>query len=71
MIGNHFEIKVDNPSRNISDFIEYEKILNFFGYQRFGSKRPITHLVGKAIIQKDYQMALDLLLNYSSEYDTE
>ena len=71
MIGNHFEIKVDNPSRHISDFNEYEKILNFFGYQRFGSKRPITHLVGKAIIQKDYQMALNLLLNYSSEYDTE
>ena len=71
MIGNHFEIKVDNLSRHISDFNEYEKILNFFGYQRFGSKRPITHLVGKAIIQKDYQTALNLLLNYSSEYDTE
>ena len=71
MIGNYFEIKINNPSRGISDFNEHEKILNFFGYQRFGSKRPITHLVGKAIIQKDYQMALDLLLNYSSEYDTE
>ena len=71
MIGNHFEIKVENPSKHISNFNEYEKILNFFGYQRFGSKRPITHLVGKAIIQKDYQAALDLLLNYSSHYDTE
>ena len=71
MIGNHFEIKIDNPSKDISEFNEYEKILNFFGYQRFGSKRPITHLVGKTIIQKDYQTALDLLLNYSSEYDTE
>ena len=71
MIGNHFEIKIDNPSKYISEFNEYEKILNFFGYQRFGSKRPITHLVGKTIIQKDYQAALDLLLNYSSEYDTE
>ena len=71
MIGNHFEIKIDNPSKHISEFNEYEKILNFFGYQRFGSKRPITHLVGKAIIQKDYQTALNLLLNYSSEYDTE
>ena len=71
MIGNHFEKKVDNPSRHISDFNEYEKISNFFGYQRFGSKRPITHLVGKAIIQNDYQAALDLLLNYSSQYDTE
>ncbi len=71
MIGNYFEIKINNPSRGISDFNEHEKILNFFGYQRFGSKRPITHLVGKAIIQKDYQTALNLLLNYSSEYDTE
>ena len=35
MIGNHFEIKVENPSNHISDFNEYEKILNFFGYQRF------------------------------------
>ncbi len=71
MIGNHFEIKVENSSKHISNFNEYEKILNFFGYQRFGSKRPITHLVGKAIIQNDYQAALDLLLNYSSQYDTE
>ena len=71
MIGNHFEIKVENSSKHISNFNEYEKILNFFGYQRFGSKRPITHLVGKAIIQNDYQTALDLLLNYSSQYDTE
>ena len=70
MIGNHFEIKINNSSKCISEFNEYEKILNFFGYQRFGSKRPITHLVGKAIIQKNYQAALDLLLNYSSEYDT-
>ena len=70
MIGNHFEIKINNSSKRISEFNEYEKILNFFGYQRFGSKRPITHLVGKAIIQKNYQAALDLLLNYSSEYDT-
>ena len=71
MVGNHFEIKVENPLKHISNFNENEKILNFFGYQRFGSKRPITHLVGKAIIQKDYQAALDLLLNYSSHYDTE
>ena len=70
MIGNHFEIKVNNPSNQISEFNEYCKILNFFGYQRFGSKRPITHMIGKAIIQKNYQLALDFLLNYSSQYDT-
>ena len=48
-----------------------EKILNFFGYQRFGSKRPITHLVGKSIIKGDYEEALDYLLNFSSKYDSE
>ena len=50
MIGNHFEIKINNSSKRISEFNEYEKILNFFGYQRFGSKRPITHLVGLSLI---------------------
>ena len=71
MLGNKFKIKISNLTDNISKFNEYEKILNFFGYQRFGSKRPITHLVGKAIIQKNYSQAIDLLLNYSSKYDTE
>ena len=48
-----------------------EKILNFFGYQRFGSRRPITHLVGKSIIQGNYDDALEYLLNFSSKYDSE
>ena len=71
MIGNHFEIKIDNLLKPLSDFKEYEKILNFFGYQRFGSRRPITHHVGKSIIQQNYEKAVDFLLNFCSEYDTE
>ena len=70
MLGNKFRIKISD-STNISQFDEYDKILNFFGYQRFGSKRPITHLVGKAIIQKNYQKAIDFLLGYSSKYDSD
>ena len=71
MIGNHFEIKINSTIRPISGFNEYEKILNFFGYQRFGSRRPITHLVGKSIIQKDYQKAIHFLLDFCSDYDTD
>ena len=71
MLGNKFKIKISDSTKDISQFNEHDKILNFFGYQRFGSKRPITHLVGKAIIQKDYQKAIDFLLNYSSKYDSE
>ena len=71
MLGNKFKIKISNTSKNPSEFNESDKILNFFGYQRFGSNRPVTHLVGKAIIQKNYQNAIDLLLCFSSKYDSD
>ena len=70
MIGNRFLIKIEDPSKNISEFSEFGNILNFFGYQRFGSKRPITHIVGKMIVQKDFKGAVDVILNTNSEYDT-
>ncbi|MED5275706.1 MAG: tRNA pseudouridine(13) synthase TruD, partial [Thermoproteota archaeon] len=69
--GNYFEIKVSDMSDTLPSFTGSEKILNFFGYQRFGSKRPITHLVGKSIIKGDYEEALEYLLNFSSKYDSE
>ena len=71
MLGNYFEIKVSELSNPLPSFTGSEKILNFFGYQRFGSKRPITHLVGKSIIKGDYEEALEYLLNFSSKYDSE
>ena len=70
MIGNHFKIKITNCKDGISDFDEYEKILNFYGYQRFGSKRPVTHLIGKAIIQKNFDKAIELILSFTSQYDS-
>lgn len=70
MIGNHFEIKVSYSKSNMEEFDEYDKILNFFGYQRFGSKRPVTHLIGKAILQEDFAKAVDLLLSFTSDYDS-
>ena len=70
MVGNHFMIKIDNPSKNISEFHDFDHFLNFFGYQRFGSKRPITHIVGKKIVQKDFKGVIDVILNANSEYDS-
>ena len=71
MLGNIFEIKVSDLNESLPSFTDDEKILNFFGYQRFGSKRPITHLVGKSIIKGNYEEAVDYLLNFSSKYDSE
>jgi len=70
MIGNKFTIKITGATRDIKEFDEYEKILNFYGYQRFGSSRPVTHLIGKAILQKNYDKAVNLLLSFTSEYDS-
>jgi len=70
MVGNQFKIRIVDASNEIEKFTEYKKILNFYGYQRFGSKRPVTHLIGKAIIQKDYEKAIHFLLSYTSKYDS-
>lgn len=70
MIGNRFQIKIVDAYDDPGKFNEYEKILNFYGYQRFGSKRPVTHLIGKALLQKDYAKAVTLLLTFTSKYDT-
>jgi tRNA pseudouridine13 synthase len=70
MIGNHFKIKIEDADfSKISQFSEQDKILNFFGYQRFGSRRPVSHLIGKAILQKNFEYAVEILLSYTSEYD--
>jgi len=42
---------------------------NFFGHQRFGTTRPVTHLVGKAIIRGDFEGAVMLFLAKPSVHE--
>lgn len=70
MIGNHFKLKITDCQNNLSAFTEYDKILNFYGYQRFGSKRPVTHLIGKAILHRDFKKAVELILSFTSIHDS-
>ena len=70
MIGNHFKIKISDCTDGLSSFDESNNVLNFYGYQRFGSKRPVTHLIGKAIIQRDFVKAVNLVLSFTSGYDS-
>ncbi len=44
-------------------------IPNFFGHQRFGTARPITHRVGKAIVKGDFEEAVMLFLAAASAYE--
>ena len=70
MIGNHFKLKISDCQNKLESFTEYDKILNFYGYQRFGSKRPVTHLIGKSILQQDFDKTVDLILSFTSSYDS-
>lgn len=70
MVGNRFTIRVREASPNMAEFSEYDRILNFYGYQRFGSKRAVTHLVGKALLQRRFADAVTLILSFASEYDS-
>lgn len=65
MAGNRFELvlrDVDSPSllRFVLDRVR--AFPNFFGYQRFGVLRPVSHLVGKRIVLKDFEGAIRELL---------
>jgi tRNA pseudouridine13 synthase len=73
LLGNNFAIKI--KAINCSESTVEKRINattralgdmggipNFFGHQRFGTIRPITHLVGKAIIRGDFEKAAMLFL---------
>ncbi len=44
---------------------------NFFGHQRFGVIRPVTHLIGRAIVKGDYELAVRTLLFTTTIYESE
>lgn len=75
LMGNRFTITVRRPSLKISKVREiigevYSRLkeqrgfLNFYGYQRFGSIRPITHLVGRLMVRRRFDEAIRVYMGY-------
>lgn len=73
LLGNSFTITIRTIShaktevqRRISNVVGELRALggmpNFFGHQRFGTIRPITHLVGKALVKGNFRKATMLFL---------
>ncbi len=64
--GNTFKITIRDTKNNTREQFPLilDKILktggfpNFFGIQRFGASRPITHIVGKYIIECNFKKAV-------------
>lgn len=71
--GNNFRIIVREINLEKSDVEERAKqtcneiddlggVPNFFGYQRFGVQRPLSHLVGIELLKKEFREAAMLFL---------
>ncbi|NLI62096.1 MAG: tRNA pseudouridine(13) synthase TruD [Methanosarcinaceae archaeon] len=78
--GNEFEINVRNlncdfdsakeiSEKTTSQIIENGGVPNFFGIQRFGAKRPITHKVGKDILLGNMHDAVFRYICELGEYE--
>src|SRR5918994_1556811 len=72
LLGNDFSVTIyDTKHSEMSEFkTEVEKVANFYGLQRFGSERLVTHLVGREIVKRNFKKAAELLLSYTTEYDS-
>ncbi len=69
LIGNAFDITVRDANyeeRELKSLLKTTEdqlyslggFPNFFGHQRFGALRPITHLVGKELVRGDFKKAV-------------
>ncbi len=66
--GNLFIANIDSGNardediRRCLDVLRRKPFPNFYGYQRFGSRRPVSHLIGEALVLGNYREAVDRLL---------
>ncbi len=75
--GNEFTVRVrgineagrDNITCIINQVMERGGLPTYYGYQRFGLKRPNSHIIGKYIILGKFEEAINELLTHA--YPTE
>jgi len=71
-LGNYFTIVVEASSSLIDKIKEALKALqaldtypNYYGIQRFGTIRPITHVIGKFILKRAWDEVVKYIIAYS------
>ncbi|WOE50765.1 tRNA pseudouridine(13) synthase TruD [Sulfuracidifex metallicus] len=74
--GNHFSItlatKDDEEIENRLNEIARNPFLpNFVGYQRFGSRRPVSHVIGRYLLRREWEKAFIWILGmpFIHEYE--
>ena len=82
LYGNHFTIKIrelndgkEQTNRKVENIIkeinEFNGIPNYFGHQRFGTRRPISHIIGKFLLLGKIEKALHLYISYTTDDEAE
>ena len=83
LAGNAFVIRVTDPDRpenadTITDQLrafagsdEHVGVPNYFGQQRFGSRRPVTHTVGLHVVRGEWREAVLAYVGNPSETEPE
>jgi tRNA pseudouridine13 synthase len=71
LVGNRFHIRIRDVEKeeklpHIIDTVVDKGVPNYFGYQRFGSRRPVTHLIGRALVKRRFDEAVNILLTYTT-----
>ena len=71
---NLFDIRISGSEsmgelaeRTHAIIMEKNGFPNFFGVQRFGATRPVTHIVGKYILRREYDEAVRYYVGYGAE----
>ena len=82
LLGNSFEITVRDctmDAAGIKESVESDMATiaanrgfpNYFGVQRFGAIRPVTHLVGEKLVRGDIEGAVRTYISYSTPQEEE
>ncbi|MHA1238687.1 MAG: tRNA pseudouridine(13) synthase TruD [Candidatus Odinarchaeia archaeon] len=80
LLGNYFKIKlrhlsdgnlISKVNSTLNEINSIGGVPNFFGYQRFGVSRPITHIIGREIVKKNFEAAVIVYLTHFSAGEAE
>ena len=81
LLGNQFRIRIrgiegtpadvlGTASSTLREVEAHGGLPNFFGHQRFGTVRPVSHLVGKSIVKGDFKAAVMTFLTLYSDSES-
>jgi len=76
LIGNRFEIRISVRDEGafmseVVSELEEKDVPNFYGYQRFGSGRAVNHIVGRALVRRNFHEAVRAFISTTGSGESE